>query len=251
MKKKNREINIFNMSALDLFASALGAFILISLILFPYYLKVDPKFIEENKKLKAALTKCQDKNSVLNGQLGTCQGRADALSSQLIESEERGRALNGELGECRQQNQSVNDQLAQSQQQNKSYLKELKEAFLIMVMTWNTKDDIDLYVVDPRGNEYFYKKPTFPGSPYELSVDTVTGPGVEIWEGPGAEPGTYKIYYHLYATKDYENPQVRGRLYYRNKVFLLNTKTMTYKGEKILVATVNIDSKGRISVIKH
>lgn len=37
--RKNREINVFNMSALDLFASALGAFILISVILMPYYLK--------------------------------------------------------------------------------------------------------------------------------------------------------------------------------------------------------------------
>lgn len=37
--RKNREINVFNMSALDLFASALGAFILISIILMPYYLK--------------------------------------------------------------------------------------------------------------------------------------------------------------------------------------------------------------------
>ena len=39
MKKLNREINVFSMSALDLFASALGAFILIVVVLMPYYLK--------------------------------------------------------------------------------------------------------------------------------------------------------------------------------------------------------------------
>ena len=38
MKKSNREINIFSMSTLDLFASAMGAFILITLVLFPYVL---------------------------------------------------------------------------------------------------------------------------------------------------------------------------------------------------------------------
>ena len=37
MKLRSKEINIFNMSALDLFASALGAFILISVVLFPYF----------------------------------------------------------------------------------------------------------------------------------------------------------------------------------------------------------------------
>lgn len=39
MRRKSKELNIFSMSALDLFASALGAFILITLILIPYYKK--------------------------------------------------------------------------------------------------------------------------------------------------------------------------------------------------------------------
>jgi len=42
MRRKSAELNIFSMSALDLFASALGAFILIVLILLPYYKKQDP-----------------------------------------------------------------------------------------------------------------------------------------------------------------------------------------------------------------
>lgn len=37
MKARKRDISIFTVSALDLFAAALGAFILIVLILFPYY----------------------------------------------------------------------------------------------------------------------------------------------------------------------------------------------------------------------
>ena len=37
MRTRNREINLFSMAALDLFASALGAFILIALLLFPYF----------------------------------------------------------------------------------------------------------------------------------------------------------------------------------------------------------------------
>ena len=37
MKRRNREISIFSMSALDLFASALGAFILLAVVIFPYF----------------------------------------------------------------------------------------------------------------------------------------------------------------------------------------------------------------------
>ncbi len=37
MKPARREINIFNVSAIDLFASALGAFMIVSFVLFPYF----------------------------------------------------------------------------------------------------------------------------------------------------------------------------------------------------------------------
>ena len=37
MKRRNRDITIFGMSALDLFASAMGAFILLAIVIFPYF----------------------------------------------------------------------------------------------------------------------------------------------------------------------------------------------------------------------
>ena len=43
MARRKRDINIFSMSALDLFASALGAFILIAIVIFPYF----PNTIDE------------------------------------------------------------------------------------------------------------------------------------------------------------------------------------------------------------
>jgi len=56
MLRRNREINIFSMSALDLFASALGAFILLTLILLPYYLKTGN---DQTRQFKAQQQKIQ------------------------------------------------------------------------------------------------------------------------------------------------------------------------------------------------
>ena len=56
MKKSNREINIFSMSTLDLFASAMGAFILITLVLFPYVLNTGDSE-EREAQVKAQLEK--------------------------------------------------------------------------------------------------------------------------------------------------------------------------------------------------
>ncbi len=56
MKRRNKEINIFSMSALDLFASALGAFILIAIVLFPYFPNIgdSPERVGQMKKELAA-----------------------------------------------------------------------------------------------------------------------------------------------------------------------------------------------------
>jgi uncharacterized membrane protein YgaE (UPF0421/DUF939 family) len=39
MKPRNREINIFNLSMLDVISGAMGAFLIIMVILLPYYKK--------------------------------------------------------------------------------------------------------------------------------------------------------------------------------------------------------------------
>ena len=43
MKKKNREFTVFSLSALDLFCSAMGVFMILCIIVFPYYMKEEPK----------------------------------------------------------------------------------------------------------------------------------------------------------------------------------------------------------------
>ena len=39
MSRQRRNLEVISISALDLFASALGVFILMSIVLFPYYLR--------------------------------------------------------------------------------------------------------------------------------------------------------------------------------------------------------------------
>ena len=47
MKKRRRELNIFSMSMLDLFASALGAFMLITIVLLPFFPNLNISGLEE------------------------------------------------------------------------------------------------------------------------------------------------------------------------------------------------------------
>ena len=72
MKSRSQEINVFSMSALDLFASALGAFILISIVLMPYFLR--PKYQFPNLDIVMALD--------TTGSMGE---QVDGLRSEIVQ----------------------------------------------------------------------------------------------------------------------------------------------------------------------
>lgn len=58
MRRPSRQLNIFSISTLDLFASAMGAFVIIAVILFPYYLKNDD-LIAKARTISAQLEEAQ------------------------------------------------------------------------------------------------------------------------------------------------------------------------------------------------
>lgn len=93
MKRRSREINVFSMSAIDLFACAMGAFILLSLILFQYYLKAqqipEPVKIDKSakpedqiKQMQQALDAAQAQIQQMKAAAADAQAEADALRAE-------------------------------------------------------------------------------------------------------------------------------------------------------------------------
>jgi len=217
-KRHNKEFNIFSMSILDLFASAMGAFLIIMLILIPYYLKAG-----DAGKL---VVKLRAENAGLTQQLEQMQQQCERQLAR----------LQGELENCHEK---------------------LAHTFLAVVLKWATpKHDIDLHVVDTDRNEFDFSKHNrtrsdFPSSNAELSVDTTRGPGIEIWENPQAKTGIYRIYVNLYSRHgNTANPLVKTNLYYRDGALPLQDVTLTTVGNKVLIAVVEVKRGGEVVVIR-
>ena len=84
MKQRNREINIFNMSALDLFASALGAFILITLLLLPFFPNLDPTPVKEKlEKTQTGLDAAEAEARDLQARLAESIAREQELHDKI------------------------------------------------------------------------------------------------------------------------------------------------------------------------
>jgi Skp family chaperone for outer membrane proteins len=138
MKPRNREINIFNMSLLDVLCGALGAFCFLMLVLFPFYSQdkgsakapdvpagVDPKNFEE----------AQARVKQLEDILKKFQGYAAQAEAQQKRAEAQNRQLQSDLKTA----QDRNDQL------------EMRKP-LLTVGRFNASDGdyVQLYVEDDR-----------------------------------------------------------------------------------------------------
>lgn len=215
MMRRNREITIFNLSALDLFASSMGAFMLLSFILFPYYMK-NSDALERAKKAEEALKTCQTE---------TAQARNEAAQAR------------SEAQASRAQEQKCQDKLKAS-------------SFLAVVIQWTTsKHDVDLYIREPGGEEYYFSHRTLPGKPGILSRDTTNGPGVEVWEIQMPSPGEYLIFYELFSQNG--NPEaavVNGGIYYREGRHDLPQVSLTREKEKRPMARIQVSGNGDISI---
>ena len=225
MKRLNRDINIFSMSALDLFASAMGSFILLAVILFPYYLK-NAEIVERMSALRQELEKTQQQRAQLQQDLQKCQAQKSKQSEITT--------LKRDLKNCHQK---------------------LRQTFLAVVMKWQTQNqDVDLHVIDPNNNEFSYKKHNrtrshFPNVNAELSVDTIKGPGIEIWENTYIKQGIYKVYAKLYARKgNTKNPVVKTTIYYRDGSKKLPNITLHEANKKKLIAEIEINAAGDVLV---
>jgi archaellum component FlaC len=89
MRKRSREINVFSISALDLFASALGAFILIMVILLPYFPNLGDsaervaEIQTDLQKLKAREAEAKKITEALKGRLENLEKEKNALKGEV------------------------------------------------------------------------------------------------------------------------------------------------------------------------
>ncbi len=261
MKKSSREINVFSVSALDLFASALGAFIVMSMI-FMVFFTMTSQGAGQAEDIQPALDRCENALSQTEAALAQCGSQlgqsvdASALAqcqSDLAEAEARNADLQSDLAAAQAEAASggvVAEQLDAVNADLESCRRALKKTFVLVLASWSTnEDDVDLHVVDPRGNEFYFGDTSHSGSDAAFEEDNVDGPGNEIWLHPNAEPGRYRVCYKLFS--DYGAsplPNVRGSVLWQEGKIAIPEIRLTADSEVRLAAEFDVDSDGNVSL---
>ena len=219
------------MSVLDMFASALGAFIMISVILFPFY--------NQAKQLEQA----RDSIKKTNDHLGKVQ-------AELLKSEETSRT---QLEQIRRGSEFRTSVLA-CEQTMSACKASLTKVFLAIGMEWEESCDVDIYITDPAQRQFYYSSRKIPPSKAELSIDMLYGPGIEVWQNPEAETGDYKVHYKKGGScpalaSGADTVTVKGWLIDRSGgIRLLPEMALTQSNESADVAIIHVSADGLSSI---
>ena len=187
MRARNREINIFNMSLLDILTGMLGAFLFLMLGLLPYYAKVsknNPEDVkqlkEENKMLHDQVERQQQQIADLQKQLEELQKivkqaaggpltaeQIQQLMDELNKMRQQLDDLRGQIQQLQAQNSQLQNQLTQAQQQLQQAKQDLddmtkeknfwmsQQGTASIVTSWDSAaTDIDVLVMAPDGTIY-------------------------------------------------------------------------------------------------
>jgi hypothetical protein len=107
MRRPNRETSVFTTSAIDLFASALGAFILLVMILFPYYRN------EGSDDAFSRTQEIQDLRRLASGEIADLLADQQVAQSEIQDMNEANRGIQEAISRIRRQMADIKTQLAE------------------------------------------------------------------------------------------------------------------------------------------
>ncbi len=241
MRSRNREIATLSLSMLDVIAGAMAAFLILMVVLLPYYEQSAVDQATLVAELRQAVTAAQ-----------AAQARAEAAAQQAQrQAEEAIQQAQRQAEEARAQAATAQAEAQRQQSRAEALARQLARTFLVLYVRWDTHDDVDLHLTDPSGAEFFWNRhKTIPGRPGELSEDNVIGPGNEVWEIRDAPAGDYRVDVRLYTVRDQRKPVlVKGRVFHRDGSELFTEAQLSTQGQRVRIATIRVDDSGGVRLV--
>ena len=234
MRARNREINIFSISLLDILTGLLGAFLFLMLGLIPYYVKVSggrslsaeeqQKFEEMKKLVEKGL-----KGPLSEEEVKKLQDELDRLQKENLQLHGENEQLRTDLDQSRQDLKQAKQERDQAKQDLEQQKKDTKfwsnqDGVICLATSWDSPaTDIDVFIVTPSGQIYGEKKENILGR--EVTKDGYDSHGKD-WnlndEGLLAyvtESGSYLVLYRIpkaAAPQSYSG--LRGQFLYHQVV---------------------------------
>ncbi len=267
MKVRPREINIFNMSLIDILCGALGAFCFMMIVSLPYYKPPGSGGLREQQQATNDLFK--DIDRLQNDNLSD-PTKVEELKKKLQELEAQVKQLQGQVNSYATENEELkknNDDLQkknndlQAANDKKDKTLKQKKPFLVVASANNLNQDIDLYLRDDMVAETTGKPangPLDPTKPRNFSnwasdqMAFVPNHGVTVWVTSDAPADAhFKVYLKLASDVNTRVPTLLQTAVFgdfgKTNSFTLPSVTLTPERYWMFVGTLVVDADNKLT----
>ena len=237
MRRHNREISTLSLSMLDVIAGAMAAFLILMVILLPYYGKETVNQEALIAELRQAVAEAETARLAAEDAAEAAQAQANQAQAEMAAAQAQARQAQTEA--------------ERQQARAEGLARQLAHTFLVLYIRWDTHDDVDLHLTDPSGAEFWWDRhKIIPGRPGELSEDNILGPGNEVWEIRDAPPGDYRVEVRLFQVRDTRKPVVvKGRVFHRAGSAVFTEIALAQRGQRERIATIRVDEDGGVRLV--
>lgn len=238
MKSSSKEINIINMSLLDILCGAMGAFCFMMLALFPYWspsgvgakesMAMSEQMQQEIERLKKEL-----RESGGPGSAGAVE-RLEKLQNQMQQMEGQNNQLRSELDEAKKKARDL----------------EVRNPVVVVTNRSAPGPDIDVFVHSPTTTNVGGKSqpPVDPNTKQghffygDMSFGMSRGPGTDFWLMRDTIRGSrMDIYYKYIASNGYANPvTVYGAYVNNSSIFQLPRVEIPHEKMAVKVGSLTV-----------
>ena len=247
MRRHNREISTLSLSMLDVIAGAMAAFLILMVILLPYYGKETVNQEEIIAELRQAVAEAEAARAA-------AESAAEAAQALAAQAQAKVESLETQLSQT-QADLETAETLARQAQAEMERLRRIAEELakkansgitpnLILYIEWYSRDVVDLIVMKRETNDTAWQV-----WPYEAGEPRRAGGKSSKWLSVQYRSGDLRVDVKLAAMADTHKPvKIWGRVYHLDGSEEFHEIQLSGYGQRETMATIRVDESGGVRV---
>ena len=225
---------------LDVIAGAMAAFLILVVILLPYYEKdvIEQQIlIEELQQTLVAQRAAQE----------MAEQAAKAAQAQVLQIQEEMVAAQADLAAAEKRAREAQAEAERLRRLSEQLAKETNIGIrpnLVLHIYWDTRDVVDLRFLDRKG-----KEPEWSHTDAQARKPSITREGGEIWLLVQYPPGDLQVDVQLTDILDTRKPvTIKGRVIHNSGSASFSELKLYQHNQRERIATIQVDDSGRVTV---
>ncbi len=261
MRRHNREISTLSLSMLDVIAGAMAAFLILMVILLPYYGKETVNQEEIIAELRQAVAKAEAARAAAESAAeaakalaAQAQAKVESLETQLSQTQADLEATETQLSQTQADLETAETQARQAQAEMERLRRIAEELAkkansgitpnLILYIEWYSRDVVDLIVMKRETNDTAWQV-----WPYEAGEPRRAGGKSSKWLSVQYRSGDLRVDVKLAAMADTHKPvKIWGRVYHLDGSEEFHEIQLSRYGQRETMATIRVDESGGVRV---